>query len=121
MNDGFAQALALPPTPTLYDSTYNALQNMRVRWSGDFTPRKGTAGWTSKSAEWLLVNIVAELLSTPRNRSHGSGWKIEDIQSVYIPIVRDLVGLHSIGEWTFLTKYRKDVVIRFPRDMTLST
>ena len=63
---------------------------------------KSESGLPLGDVKCLLVDLIAEYESTPTAR----GETITDIQHAYLPIVRDLVSLHSPNSLLLLTRGR---------------
>lgn len=80
----FAQFFESFPNFNVEDDSYSALEHIRRRWESE-----GTASWGSKTVHWLMIFLITELEATPRNYNRGR--TVPDIQSAYLPVVRDLV------------------------------
>ena len=80
----FDMRIAIPPNARTTHPDYHALENIRRRWEIE-----GTTFWPLKSVHWLMISLIIELEVTPHN--HHSRKDVPDIQSAYLPVVRDLV------------------------------
>ena len=76
--------IQVPPNANTESESVNVLEHLRKVYADT-----GTDTWPSKSVEWFLVRLIAEILVVP----HGlySGSTIPEIQNAYLPLVRDLV------------------------------
>ena len=97
VNNHLSHEIQIPFKPRLDEAHESVLEVIRRKY---FT--KSESGLSLVDVKCLLVDLIAEYESTPTAR----GETITDIQHAYLPIVRDLVSLHSPNSLLRLTKGR---------------
>ena len=97
INNNLSNEIQIPFKPRLEEAHESVLEVIRRKYS-----TKSESGLFLVDVRCLLVDLIAEYESTPTAR----GETITDIQHAYLPIVRDLVSLHSSNGLLLLTRGR---------------
>ena len=97
VNTHLTNEIQIPFKPRLDEAHESVLEVIRRKY---FT--KSENGESLIDVRCLLVDLIAEYESTPTPR----GEAITDVQHAYLPIVRDLVSLHSPNRLSPLMKGR---------------
>ena len=84
----------VPPSSNRVHQGFDVFEALTEQWKSNLESEQHDLpiDVSSKAVRWLMVSLIAELMTTPNN---DRAKNVPDIQHAYIPIVRDLVSKSS--------------------------